>query len=132
MGTIEEKNCPGTSRKLFPIVEMVEKHENVFRHLFSSWFQSGFMPNVFSGLSYRPDELRAFLNYYEVVMAERGNADFMLSRLRSRSETQVLLFRRRRRRRRWRRKLLSTFLVKLCFLGTIRARVMKLGASTGA
>ena len=40
-------------------------------------FQSGFMPNVFSGLSYRPDELRAFLNYYEVVMAERGNADFI-------------------------------------------------------
>ena len=35
-------------------------------------FQTSFMPNVFSGLSYRPDELRAFLDYYEVVMAERG------------------------------------------------------------
>ena len=37
------------------------------------------MPNVFSGLSYRPDELRAFLDYYEVVMAERGRDKKFLS-----------------------------------------------------
>ena len=34
--------------------------------------KSGFVPNVFSALSYRPDELRAFLQYYDVVMGDRG------------------------------------------------------------
>ena len=49
-----------------------------------------------------------------------------LSRLRSRSETYVLLFRRRRcRHRRWRHKL---FCVKVIFSETIRARAMKLGS----
>ena len=50
---------------------------------------------------------------------------WFLSRLRSRSETYVLLFRRRRRRRRRRRK---HFCVKVIFSETIRARAMKLGS----
>ena len=49
-----------------------------------------------------------------------------LSRLRSRSETYVLLFRRRcRRRRRRRRKL---FCILVIFSETITARAMKLGS----
>ena len=35
-------------------------------------FQTGFLINVFKALSHRPAELRAFLNYHEVVMARRG------------------------------------------------------------
>ncbi|KAK3581435.1 hypothetical protein CHS0354_031755 [Potamilus streckersoni] len=35
--------------------------------------KTGFMPNVFKAMSYRPDELRAFINYYDIVMAERGS-----------------------------------------------------------
>ena len=34
--------------------------------------QTGFLINVFKALSHRPAELRAFLNYHEVVMARRG------------------------------------------------------------
>ena len=35
--------------------------------------KAGFIPNVFKTLSYRPDELKAFIQYHDVVMAERGN-----------------------------------------------------------
>ncbi|XP_062588800.1 uncharacterized protein LOC134250453 [Saccostrea cucullata] len=36
--------------------------------------KSGFSPNVFRAMSYRPDELRAFVQYYDAVMAvNRGN-----------------------------------------------------------
>ena len=34
--------------------------------------QTGFLINVFKALSHRPAELRAFLNYHEVVMARSG------------------------------------------------------------
>lgn len=33
--------------------------------------QGGFVPNVFRTLSRRPDEMRAFVNYYDVVMGNR-------------------------------------------------------------
>lgn len=36
------------------------------------YFQSGELINVFGSMSYRPDELRAFMNYYEIIMAKRG------------------------------------------------------------
>ena len=36
-------------------------------------FQNGEMLNIFRALSYRPDELRAFISYYEAVMVNRGN-----------------------------------------------------------
>ena len=36
-------------------------------------FQSGEITNVFSALSYRPEELRAFLDYHEITMTKRGN-----------------------------------------------------------
>ncbi|XP_076070991.1 uncharacterized protein LOC143042520 isoform X1 [Mytilus galloprovincialis] len=35
--------------------------------------KAGFVPNVFKALSYRPDELKAFIQYYDVVMDEKGN-----------------------------------------------------------
>lgn len=35
--------------------------------------KSGFTPNVFSTLSYRPAEFRAFFDYYDAVMVDRGN-----------------------------------------------------------
>lgn len=35
--------------------------------------QSGFIPNVFKVLAHRPDEFRAFFNYYDVLMdSKRG------------------------------------------------------------
>lgn len=40
---------------------------------FRCYLQAGFVPNVFKTLSYRPDELKAFIQYHDVVMAERGN-----------------------------------------------------------
>ena len=36
-------------------------------------FQAGFVPNVFKTLSHRPEEMRAFVNYYDVVMSGREN-----------------------------------------------------------
>lgn len=57
----------------FNVPELSTLPEDVRGRLSEVAEKSGFMPNVFSGLSYRPDELRAFLDYYEVVMAERGS-----------------------------------------------------------
>lgn len=36
-------------------------------------FQAGFLPNVMQCLSHRPDELRAFLNYYDILMLKENN-----------------------------------------------------------
>ncbi|XP_052078705.1 uncharacterized protein LOC127716503 isoform X2 [Mytilus californianus] len=33
--------------------------------------KAGFVPNVFKAMSYRPDELKAFIQYYDVVMDEK-------------------------------------------------------------
>lgn len=57
----------------FDVPELSSLPDDVRERISEIAEKSGFMPNVFSGLSYRPDELRAFLNYYEVVMAERGS-----------------------------------------------------------
>ncbi|KAL3870349.1 hypothetical protein ACJMK2_038421 [Sinanodonta woodiana] len=35
--------------------------------------KTGFLPNVFKAMSHHPDELRAFINYYDIVMSERGS-----------------------------------------------------------
>lgn len=35
--------------------------------------KAGFVPNVFKTLSHRPEEMRAFVNYYDVVMRDREN-----------------------------------------------------------
>lgn len=35
--------------------------------------QAGFLPNVLRCLSHRPDELRAFLNYYDILMLKDNN-----------------------------------------------------------
>ena len=49
---------------------------------FIVYFQIDFMPNVFSALAYRPDQLRVFLQYHEIVMAERGKKSLKLSKTR--------------------------------------------------
>ena len=35
--------------------------------------KSGFIPNVFLALGHRPDELRAFFNYHDVIMERDSN-----------------------------------------------------------
>ena len=40
----------------------------IHNHHTSMLFQTGFLPNVFKVLAYRPAELRAFLGYYDVLM----------------------------------------------------------------
>ena len=35
--------------------------------------KSGFIPNVFLALGHRPDELRAFFNYHDVIMERNSN-----------------------------------------------------------
>lgn len=45
------------------------------------YFQSRFTPNVFKIMSYRPDEFRAFFNYYDVVMNNRPGGYNMHSQI---------------------------------------------------
>ncbi|XP_046543394.1 uncharacterized protein LOC124253634 [Haliotis rubra] len=53
----------------FPVPDVKELPEDL-REKFG---KSKFLPNVFGALSYRPDELRAFINYHEVLMRDSSN-----------------------------------------------------------
>lgn len=57
----------------FPVPDMERLPEDLRARVMDIAAKTGFMPNVFSGLAYRPDELRAFFSYYDIVMQERGN-----------------------------------------------------------
>lgn len=57
----------------YPVPELSALPDDLQRRLQDCALPSGDILNVFSALSYRPDELRAFLNYYEIVMAKRGS-----------------------------------------------------------
>lgn len=57
----------------YPVPEFSTIPDDLQNRLTEYALESGDMLNVFSALSYRPDELRAFLNYFEIVMANRGS-----------------------------------------------------------
>ncbi|XP_064616440.1 uncharacterized protein LOC135480520 [Liolophura sinensis] len=58
----------------YPIPPRESLPEDVQRTMNEVEEKGGFLPNVFQTLSYRPDEFRAFFNYYDVLMAtDRGN-----------------------------------------------------------
>lgn len=57
----------------FPIPEKNSLPDDVKKTFQEVEEKAGFVPNVFKALSYRPDELKAFMQYHDVVMEERGN-----------------------------------------------------------
>jgi uncharacterized peroxidase-related enzyme len=57
----------------FPIPDIDALPEDIREKILAVQEKSGFVPNVFLTLAYRPDEFRAFFAYHDAVMERPGN-----------------------------------------------------------
>ena len=62
---------PAISR--FPVPALSEMPADIRERILAVQEKSGFVPNVFLVLSYRPDEFRAFFAYHDALMDKPGN-----------------------------------------------------------
>ena len=58
--------------KRFPTPAIDKLPEDIRTHLLAVQEKSGFIPNVFLVLAYRPDEFRAFFAYHDALMEKDG------------------------------------------------------------
>src|SRR6201993_4664795 len=58
--------------KRFPIPSIDQLPDDIRARLIAVQEKSGFVPNVFLGLAYRPDEFRAFFAYHDALMEKPG------------------------------------------------------------
>lgn len=56
----------------FPVPELAELPDDLRERIVAIQERSGFVPNVFLALAHRPDELRAFMAYHDVLMEKDG------------------------------------------------------------
>ena len=56
----------------FPVPELKDLPEDVRARILAVQEKSGFVPNVFLTLAYRPDEFRAFFAYHDALMEKDG------------------------------------------------------------
>ncbi len=56
----------------YPIPRLEEMPEDMRARCLAVQEKAGFVPNVFYALAHRPDEFRAFCNYYDVLMEKEG------------------------------------------------------------
>jgi uncharacterized peroxidase-related enzyme len=61
---------PAISR--FPVPAIADMPADIRSRLLAVQDQSGFIPNVFLTLAYRPDEFRAFFAYHDALMDKEG------------------------------------------------------------
>lgn len=57
----------------FPVPELKDLPQDVRTRILTVQEKSGFVPNVFLVLAYRPDEFRAFFAYHDALMEKKGN-----------------------------------------------------------
>jgi len=58
--------------KRFPVPSIDTLPEDIRTRLLAVQEKSGFIPNVFLTLAYRPDEFRAFFAYHDALMDKEG------------------------------------------------------------
>src|SRR5437667_3982020 len=58
--------------KRFPTPSLDELPEDIRTRILAVQEKSGFVPNVFLTLAYRPDEFRAFFAYHDALMEKDG------------------------------------------------------------
>src|ERR1700704_5148060 len=58
--------------KRFPVPSIDKLPEDIRTRLLAVQEKSGFVPNVFLTLAYRPDEFRAFFAYHDALMDKEG------------------------------------------------------------
>ena len=56
----------------YPVPELDAIPEDIRTRILKVQEKSGFIPNVFLMLAYRPDEFRAFMAYYDALMDKEG------------------------------------------------------------
>ena len=56
----------------FPVPDLKDLPEDVRARILAVQEKSGFVPNVFLTLAYRPDEFRAFFAYHDALMEKDG------------------------------------------------------------
>src|ERR1700691_4108155 len=59
-------------KKRFPTPSIDKLPEDIRTRLLAVQEKSGFVPNVFLTLAYRPDEFRAFFAYHDALMDKEG------------------------------------------------------------
>lgn len=57
----------------FPVPALSEMPDDIRTRIITVQEKSGFVPNVFLVLAYRPDEFRAFFAYHDALMDKPGN-----------------------------------------------------------
>src|SRR5512139_1158199 len=57
----------------FPTPSLDKLPEDIRTRILAVQEKSGFVPNVFLSLAYRPDEFRAFFAYHDALMEKPGN-----------------------------------------------------------
>ena len=57
----------------FPVPELADMPTDIRERLQAVQDKSGFIPNVFLALAWRPDEFRAFFAYHDALMDKPGN-----------------------------------------------------------
>lgn len=57
----------------FPVPELGDMPDDIRKRILAVQEKSGFVPNVFLTLAYRPDEFRAFFAYHDALMEKGGN-----------------------------------------------------------
>jgi uncharacterized peroxidase-related enzyme len=62
--------APAISR--FPVPEIKDLPDDIRTRILAVQEKSGFVPNVFLTLAYRPDEFRAFFAYHDALMDKAG------------------------------------------------------------
>jgi uncharacterized peroxidase-related enzyme len=61
-----------TTAGRFPIPDLARLPEDICARILAVQEKSGFVPNVFLTLAYRPDEFRAFFAYHDALMEKDG------------------------------------------------------------
>lgn len=57
----------------FPVPDLADMPDDIRSRIMAVQEKSGFIPNVFLVLAYRPDEFRAFFAYHDALMDKPGN-----------------------------------------------------------
>ncbi|MGB0747107.1 MAG: peroxidase-related enzyme [Magnetospiraceae bacterium] len=57
----------------FPVPDIADLPDDIRERILAVQEKSGFVPNVFLALAYRPDEFRAFFAYHDALMEKPGN-----------------------------------------------------------
>jgi uncharacterized peroxidase-related enzyme len=57
----------------YPIPELSELPDDIREMIETVQERSGFVPNIFLGLAYRPDEFRSFFAYHDAILERKGN-----------------------------------------------------------